>query len=222
MLNNHYDRGDTMIEVLFAIAVFSLVAVCSLSIMNQGTATSQRSLEITLVRQQIDAQAEALHFLNESYAANYQSGTTYFDYHNDALEQNTPSGQWAIMMERLDIVDDGTVSDFGLDNGKCPTPNPQKSFILNTRKAKFVSPANGLIKPATTYARVIYKQDNSNDIDLVEGIWIEAIHKKFPTSTNGQRNAAYVDFHIRACWEDPGQSAPMTLGTIVRLYEPQG
>ncbi len=67
---NYMDRGDTLIEVLFAITIFSLVAVSSMAIMNQGTDTAQRSLEITLVRQEIDAQAETLRFLNASYIAN--------------------------------------------------------------------------------------------------------------------------------------------------------
>lgn len=213
----NYKNGDTLIEVLFAIAVFSLVAVCSLSIMNQGSATAQRSLEITLVRQQIDSQVETLHFLNESYIAAYQSGKAYADF---AASPDTPAGQWAIMMSKIDnILNNTEFSPFGLDNGKCPIPDAQKSFILNTKKATFVNPSNGLIKPAETFAQVRY--DSNNDIDRPEGIWLEAVHKTFD-STNGQRNAAYVDFHIRACWDDPGQVAPMTLGTVVRLYEPKG
>ena len=55
-------RGDTLIEVLFAITVFSLVVVTSLAIMNQGTQAALRSLQLTLVRQQVDSQAEALRF----------------------------------------------------------------------------------------------------------------------------------------------------------------
>jgi prepilin-type N-terminal cleavage/methylation domain-containing protein len=64
-------KGDTLIEVLFAVTVFSLVAVGSLSIMNQGTTVAQRSLETTLVRQEIDAQAETLRFVHDSYIAAY-------------------------------------------------------------------------------------------------------------------------------------------------------
>lgn len=61
-------RGDTIIEVILAVAVFSLVAVGAMSIMNHGVAMAQRSLEITLVRQQIDAQAEMLRFVSDSNA----------------------------------------------------------------------------------------------------------------------------------------------------------
>src|SRR5674476_81397 len=79
-------RGDTLVEVLFATAVFSLVAVGCLSIMNQGAATAQRALEITLVRNEIDAQAETLRFLNASYIQAYQSGITSYP--------NTPADEW--------------------------------------------------------------------------------------------------------------------------------
>ena len=39
-------RGDTIIEVMFAIAVFSLVAVITISMMNLGTANAEGSLEL--------------------------------------------------------------------------------------------------------------------------------------------------------------------------------
>ena len=63
-LKRRFEQGDTIVEVLFAVVVFALVAVGSMSIMNQGTATAERSLEITLVRQQMDAQAEAIRYIH--------------------------------------------------------------------------------------------------------------------------------------------------------------
>lgn len=217
-------RGDTLIEVLFAVSVFSLVAVCSLSIMNQGVATAQRALEITLVRQEIDSQAETLRFLNESYTAGYQSGTEYSNYYGDDTKDNTPAGQWARMMETLDSRgregDSVKASPFGVDlDNKCPNP-PSGSFIMNTISAQysiFGSPAN-IYEPAITFAQVRYTSDN---LDKAQGIWIEAVHRTSFTNAE-QSNTGYVDFHIRACWDNPGQAVPLTLGTIVRLYEPRG
>jgi hypothetical protein len=63
------------------------------------------------------------------------------------------------------------------------------------------------------FSQVIYNDDSS--INEAYGLWIEAVPS---TVTDG---TAFVDFHIRACWDSPGSSAPMTLGTIVRLYEPK-
>ena len=197
-LNN---RGDTLIEVLFAFAVFSLIAVGAMSIMNEGTATAQRALEISLVRNEIDAQAETLRFLNASYIAAFQSGggATYLG----------PSAQWS------SIQTNTVASTSSLDN--C-TP-PDKSFVVNTRTAEFVDPTGvGYPQSAKTFSQVVY---NGDAVKSVEGIWIEAISPS-SVASGSQSNAGYIDFHIRACWDSPGQSTPMTLGTIVRLYEPRG
>lgn len=63
------NRGDTIIEVLLAVTIFSLVAVGSMVLMNRGVAMAQQSLETTLVRQQIDAQAEMLRFVHDQARA---------------------------------------------------------------------------------------------------------------------------------------------------------
>lgn len=210
LINNNSDgfRGDTLIEVLFAISIFSLVAVGGLAIMNQGTATSQRALEITLVRNEIDAQAETLRFLNASYIAAYQSGITYLP--------NTPAGQWAVMAGTIGF---NNVSAFGItDDNKCPT-HPNGSFILNTHSATFITPSEDKLQPAQIFSKVQY--NSSDAVSSAQGIWIEAIRSK-TILENNQANAGYIDFHIRACWDSPGQSVPVTIGTIVRLYEPRG
>lgn len=62
-------RGDTIIEVMFAIAVFSLVAVITISMMNLGTANAEGSLELTTARHELNAQAEALRFVHSAYTA---------------------------------------------------------------------------------------------------------------------------------------------------------
>jgi len=102
-------KGDTLIEVLFAVTVFSLVAVGSLSIMNQGTATAQRSLEITLVRQEIDAQAEALRFIHDSYIAAYPNAVS-----------GEASGEWS----KIVANPVPQASAFGT----CPQPLPNWCF----------------------------------------------------------------------------------------------
>jgi len=62
-------RGDTIIEVMFAIAVFSLVAVLTISMMNLGTANAEGSLELTTARHELNSQAEALRFIHSAYTA---------------------------------------------------------------------------------------------------------------------------------------------------------
>lgn len=62
-------RGDTIIEVMFAIAIFSLVAVLSIAMMNAGVADAERALELVTARNELNAQAEALRFIHSSYVS---------------------------------------------------------------------------------------------------------------------------------------------------------
>ena len=204
LINKPKNRGDTLIEVLFATTVFSLVAVGAMSIMNQGTATSLRALEITLARQEIDSQAETLRFLNASYISSYRSGATSY---------SGPAEQWR--KTRLKTV--ASVSAFSAGSA---CAKPSRGFILNARTATLpATSTTTLLQLAQTYSRVHY--DNADNVIAAEGIWIEAVSMDTSGYQN-QTNAGYIDFHIRACWDSPGQSVPVTLGTIVRLYEPRG
>lgn len=197
-------KGDTIIEVMFAFAIFSLVAVGSITVMNQGISSAQRSLETTLVRQQMDAQAEAIRFIHQSYVANY---------HTDASLSGT-AAEWENM-----TVNHGseTASEFGVEGQTCPDSAPgENPFVVNARTAEVWSsepsmyPSDGSMPP---FAQVFY--GGTNNIQQAYGIWVEAV------PSDNDTGPGFVDFHIRACWEALGSSVPATLGTIVRLYEPR-
>lgn len=203
------ERGDTIIEVLFAVTVFALVAVGSLSIMNQGTAAAQRALEITLVRQQMDAQAQALRYIHQAYIASYQK---------DGAAPSGIAAEWGKMTNKLTGRGVDSASEFGVtEGGRCPASVPEKSFLVNARMAimwngspSMTAPVGASLPP---FAQIIYNDDSS--INAAYGIWVEAVPS---ANTDGP---GFVDFHIRACWDSAGGSAPVTLGTIVRLYEPR-
>ena len=65
-----FKKGDTLIEVTIAIGIFSLIAITIATVMSSGTAGSQNALETLITRQEIDAQADALRFIHESYITN--------------------------------------------------------------------------------------------------------------------------------------------------------
>ncbi|USN96450.1 MAG: hypothetical protein H6797_05300 [Candidatus Nomurabacteria bacterium] len=202
-----YSRGDTIIEVLFAITVFSLVSVGGLSVMNQGTALAQRSLEIGLVREQIDGQADALRFLNSSYITDYGKNGPASKLWNDIVTNNAlTSGAQAQQFDQM------------TDGANCLLPHGQPYFALDLTKLD----SNPLLSPtadAITYARV----NSDNAPTTAEGLWIQAVSSPNSTYTDsGKQKPGFYDFHIRACWHTPGQTTPITLGTIVRLYEPRG
>lgn len=211
--NRSNSRGDTLIEVLFATAVFGVVAVGSLNVMNQGLSTSQRALEVALVRQEIDAQAETLRFLNSAYATAYNDG---------AIAGDLAAQKWQPLMGNgfLNTAERG----FGLNtSGKCPTTAADlsnKIFIMNTHTAEpklisSISLGGGFSNDSSQEItpQVEYNADNS--IKFVHGIWVEAV------KVAGSGVQYSIDFHIRACWDSPNDSVPITLGTIVRLYVPQ-
>jgi hypothetical protein len=216
LLSGHNDRGDTLVEVLFATAVFSLAAVLAYSMMNQGLATIERSLEMTLVRQEMDGQASALRFLNASYVAAYRPYAVSTDY-----PSGTPAREWANMVDSIVTTGNHDVTNFGLSaSNTCPNP-PKGSFITNPRTAKFIYPSDfsGAWKSPDTFAQLVYDaSDNIEAKDGIKGIWIEAVRKK--VNDTNQKGVGYIDFNIRACWDSPGQKTPVILGTIVRLYGP--
>ena len=196
-------RGDTMIEVLFAITIFSAVAVAGLSIMNQGAATAQRSLEVSLVRQEIDAQAEALRLLYDDTVA--QIG----------LDDSTASvSVWEDIMDLRKA--DASITPFSdmVTGEGCISPSSVSgAFVINVMTGAVATSSGAWRDVAPLSSRVIYA--SSGSISSVEGIWIEAAQHSSAGGVPG-----YTDFHIRACWSTIGQEVPMTLGTIVRLYEP--
>lgn len=196
---SHRQSGDTIIEVIFAIVIFAFVAISGLALMNKGIAVGERALEVTLVRQQINAQAQALRYV---HAANLASPSQQL------------SDTWQSF---LTTYKETSASPYGLSSGNCrlPSGSSYKPFILNARTARVwgapsIAPATGTNYPP--YSQVIYNTDSS--VKAAYGLWIESVPSSTPIVPR------YVDFHIRACWPGSGSSVPMTIGTIVRLYVP--
>lgn len=199
--------GDTLIEVLFAFSILSLVIVGALMIMNQGAIASQRALETTLVRNEIDSQATAIRFLHDAYVTQFKPNATY--------DPATPAGQWSLMSQSLGGIT--AASSFGTATS-CPTP-PAGSFIIDPTNAKYIAGSPTVLVHAVTTSMVTY-DPVSGLLKQAQGIWVEAIRSPAEVDVN-KKNTRYIDFHIYACWDSPGQGLPMTIGTIVRLYEPQ-
>ncbi len=206
-LRRNSQSGDTIIEVLFAITIFSLVAVGGLSLMNQGTGMAQRALEVGLVRQQMDAQADALRYLNSAYIETFDSGGVATDVWKRVVTDRREE----------QAQDFDTVSD----NKGCHIPEGNyHPFALDVTKLgdaldpdKSSSTLSSLVLMPSTNNTVTYAKVERVPQPEAQGIWIEAVQKT--------PNSGFYDFHITACWLSPGQATPVKLGTIVRLYEPQ-
>jgi Tfp pilus assembly protein PilV len=201
-ISRRYIRGDTLIEVMFAVTVFSVVSVGGLAIMNQGTVAAQRSLEISLVRNEIDAQAEALRFLNAAYIAGYQTNVTSYD-------QSTAAGQWSRLQQ---IGREADINRFS-DSSTCESV--PGSFAIDVRNARIIRQTDDLFVHPQTFSQLRYSDTEYNELQSIDGIWIEGMR------SSDNSGSGYIDLHIRACWDALGQSVPASLGTIVRLYEPR-
>jgi len=197
-------RGDTLVEVLFAFAILSMVVVGSMTIMNQGAQTSQRSLEMTTARQTMDGQADALRFLHDAYIAQFKVASATYD-------PATPAGQWKLITDNLN---DGAVVAPIDAAEKCPATPPTGSFIIDPTNAKRVTDKfeEVQVQPQLTFS--------GGTLSKARGIWIEGF-RSAQTGDSVRDKTRYIDFYIRTCWQAAGQGAPTTLGTIVRLYEPR-
>jgi Tfp pilus assembly protein PilV len=73
------ERGDTLVEVLMAIVVLSMVIVGAITVMSRGLKASQLAVEHTQVRLQINAQQEMLRYLRDGYLSdpNSTAGQTW-------------------------------------------------------------------------------------------------------------------------------------------------
>lgn len=214
-------QGDTMIEVLLAVTIFSIVAVTGLTVMNQGSAAAQRSLEITLVRNEMEAQAKVLRFMYDDAVAQKNSLG-----YNAAVTADTatPAGRW---QQVLDLRKTAATPFSDMVVGTtCFAPDvaTTRAFVINPRTARLYTQSGNPASwsPANLYSRIRFTPatsatPHSPTIQAVEGLWIEGV-RRLADPTRGV--PGYTDFHIRACWTTVGQAQPVTLGTIVRLYEP--
>ncbi len=187
-----FNRGDTLVEVLLGVTIFSLVAVIALETMNRGMAIAQYSLETTLVRQQVDAQAEMLRYAH--------------DMKNDTWKKLVDNNSVSVSAVN------GNEGNLGVE--KCPDDFSTKEFALAATPslASKISILNnpGDYKAAETYARV------DSDTKKTYGISVRLVK---PSTATGSRDSNKYDAYIKACWMPVGSKMPATIGTIVRLYD---
>ncbi|MDO4611293.1 MAG: type II secretion system protein [Candidatus Saccharibacteria bacterium] len=239
--------GDTLIEVTLAIGIFSMVAITVASVVNGSTSSAQVALETTVTREQIDAQAEALRFIHNSYIAGNAANETGDDAYlnlwkeitshakdrGESLEYN-PATCAEIYDNKNNLMSQGAfVIDIN-NIAKVGTIDPDQLIITPTND-------NGTNKffAAATYPRLVYSgqasstggddallgQGTGTKLERVEGLFIVPFKDQRSTSVveNGTVNpskAAYYDFYIRSCWYGPGADRPSTISTVVRLYDP--
>lgn len=131
-------RGDTIVEAVIAIAIYSIVAVLAIASMNSGLKSAQKNLESTLSRAAIDSQVDSIRYIYENYIVSRTKGGGDADYYqaiwkqlikDHKLEVHDADGErLKDYVHGLDSVAGGTCSDLmDADN------NGGKSFVINAR-----------------------------------------------------------------------------------------
>lgn len=179
-------RGETIIEAMFAFAIFSLVAVLTVSLMNSGIATGERSLELVTARNELNAQAEALRFIHSSYI----SEKSLPECTDETVGQRNCQ-QYKEIWENITsnaVYSDSVGIDYPLSN--CNEVYDRgllashSAFVLNTRQLlahdnrigvvyndndAYIPASSGLFRAAPLNARIIYTAgstgSNSGDND---------------------------------------------------------
>lgn len=121
-------RGDTLVEVMFAVGIFGMVAIGAIGIMNRGLYDAQKALEITMARQEIDAQAEALRFVHEACSSEKNTTTKLYTQVWNAIKST------AYTPQELPANFHSTYNGHSCDNIYNGDAFPDKAFVVNTRR----------------------------------------------------------------------------------------
>lgn len=205
-------KGESIVEILLAMAIFSLAAISTISAMNFGLHSAQADLEITQARTELDAQAESLRFIQNGYISSGAKGS----------EDNPYSSLWGAIMASAEANNPKIYPNIYTKNGDsynfvAPTYsvcsdvyNPSSEYSLEKYHAFAINPRilaqdstsadafiNSGFNLASTYPRLIYNDDNNNDTDIttkttyknnsfastIEGIWVYGI-PAYPKNPN--------------------------------------
>lgn len=195
-------KGDTLIEVALAVGIFSMVAILIISVISASTSSAQSSLELTITREELDSQAEALRFIHDSYVIGSQSKDT---------TENPYAALWNTLVSHAVDPSNGDIdytpkscSELYEPNGFMKNNVSRKQFVINTRRlgnpsdidniivTTGVTNSRGPFYEATTYPRILYggsgmgssstsedlysqTENASATIQRVEGIYIIAV-----------------------------------------------
>ncbi|MCQ2571079.1 MAG: prepilin-type N-terminal cleavage/methylation domain-containing protein [Candidatus Saccharibacteria bacterium] len=134
-----HKRGDTLIEVMLSISIFALVAMITINMMNDGINTAQRTLEAEMARNEIDAQAEALRFIHNSYVSERQESESQSQFRKVWSKLISNASIPSLTATTAADVDPGASFDINNMNS-CEEAYQNgahlerfKAFVLNTR-----------------------------------------------------------------------------------------
>lgn len=184
-------KGDTLVEVMLAVGIFSMVAVAVVAVMSSGTSSSQVALETTLTREEIDTQAEALRFIHSAYItareADPEGGESspyakLWHAITDKAIDFTDEGRWNNEQEKKAILQ-YSPSDCSALYSNDAAQARAHGFIINTRALSgfdSLDPSNETDINNAINKIVVTGQAKEN---IIEGAEITTAHFLTPTTT---------------------------------------
>ena len=137
-------RGDTLIEVMMAVVILSVVIVGAITMMSRGLTAAQVAVEHTQVRLEINAQTEMLRFLRDGYLQD---------------PKGTSGLEWVKLFDPAALYADSVPSSYG---GTCGVTGSKRPFYLvQGGSAVQITAFDAAIKPVTSALPG-------------QGLWIEA------------------------------------------------
>lgn len=191
MLGRSREQGDTLVEVLLAFAILSLVTVSAFAVMNRGVGEAQNSLERSQVRTYANQQIELATYLRDQYTQALANGGNVAAY---------PANLWGAIKVRAAAATAVTAVNqcsSVMGNSFYLTRNATTNVIeLNSfTSANLVTPT--IARPGS-------------------GMWIEPVAS---TPTGHIAYQKYIDLYVKSCWDPAAGSVKQTLSTVVRLYD---
>ena len=243
-------KGDTLVEVMFAVGIFGAVAIGAISLMNKGVNTSQTTLETTMARQEVDAQTEALRFIHGAFVAESNGLSTGLSSAWRSITERAYT-ETTVQEEIEDFFTKETTGD--LSCADLFSKRPVKAFALNAHNLHVnntgalsgdILVTDNKLQQAATYPRMLYGLDEASAEDLsdntidentgsiqslsrdylyaAEGIWVTNIASDAGgNDEDGVFQPDFYDFYIQTCWDQAGSGQASTISSIIRLYNPK-
>lgn len=235
-----FKKGDTLIEVMLAIGIFSMIAIAITAVMTSGSSGAQTTLETTLAREEIDAQAEAIRFIQTSYAINKSSADkTYANLWNEIKERAIvfqPGATKETKEATLQYTPETCDAALTQAGNHAFVINPRALSEFSSSGASDAIVTGNRLTTTQTYPRLVFGgssgENGSNDLLVnsgdqlyrAEGIYVIAVKDDGTTdvidASGDVKDYGFYDFFIRSCWYGANDDQPTTISTVIRLYDP--
>ena len=211
-------RGDTIVEIIFCFTIFSIITIVSIGLMNRNLSLIQGTLEVSMARNEIEAQAEAIRFIHNSYLSEREL----------VRDQNIDPTKWQEyrdLWQRLASVQNGLnnnpikISKYSEQNcrqyydaanvaGEVHNIFTDKAFIVNTRKLDPKNPDRtivsarehqSLFQEASLYPRLVFS--NSSQVGASNGADSSANLNESNSGSNLYLTPAFVTpYRVEGLW----------------------